>query len=87
MNLWINGAIGVTLALISIVYLEHIRKGCTSMHRYAPEIIALAIFGVMFNELVLIPRFGSDTASSITSTFFFCVILPLTVYMSSKRPK
>jgi hypothetical protein len=87
MSLWIIGAIGVTLALIGVAYLEHVRKGGSIMHRYAPAIIALAIFGVVFNELVLIPRFGSDAGTSITSTFIFCVILPLTVYLSNKRSK
>ena len=87
MSLWIIGAIGVTLALIGIAYLERIRKGGSGLHRYAPAVIAIAIIGVVFNELVLIPRFGYDAGTSINATFFFCIILPLTVYLSNKTHK
>jgi hypothetical protein len=86
-SFWIIAAIGVMVALLGVVYVENVRNGGLGMHKYAPAAIALALLGVAFNELVLIPRFGSDAGTSVTSAFFMCVILPLTVFLSDKRRK
>lgn len=87
MSVWITGAIGVTVALIGAAYFAHVRRGGSGMHRAAPAVLAVAVLVVAFNELVVIPTWGVEAGTKAASMFFMCVIFPVTVYLSSKRPR
>ena len=87
MSLWITGAIGVAVALIGVTYLKYVRNGVSEMHKASVLVISLAILSVAVNELVVIPVWGIETGTSVSSALFLCVILPLTAYLSTKRPR
>jgi hypothetical protein len=55
------------------------------MHKAAPAVIALAVLAVAVNELVVIPTWGVEVGTRAASAFFWCVILPASVYLSSRR--
>ena len=85
MSFWIIGAIGIAVVLIGIAYIEHVRGGESGMHRAAPVVIALAVLMVAVNELVVIPTWGVEASTRAASAFFWCVMLPASVYLSSRR--
>ena len=87
MNIWINGAIGVAVALLAAIYIVHVRRGGSGMHKATPAVIALAVLTVAVNELVVIPTWGIETGTRAASAFFWCVILPAAAYLSSRRTK
>jgi hypothetical protein len=86
-SLWITGAIGVVVALIGLTYLKYVRDGVSEMHRARALVIALAILSIAANELLVIPIWGVEAGTSVSSALFLCVILPLTAYLSTKRPR
>lgn len=85
MSAWIMGAIGVAVALMGAAYVAHVRRGGSGMHRAAPAVIALAVLAVAVNELVVIPARGVEAGTRAASAFFWCVILPVAAYLSSKK--
>ena len=87
MNVWITFAIGVLVALIGVAYNAYVRKDGSGMHKAAPLVIALAVLGVAVNELVVIPKWGVEAGTSVSSVFFWCLILPMAAYLSTKRAK
>ncbi|MFH2109720.1 MAG: hypothetical protein ABIJ47_00515 [Candidatus Bathyarchaeota archaeon] len=85
MSVWIIGAIGVAVALMGAAYVAHVRRGGLGMHRAAPVVIALAVLAVAVNEFVVIPTWGVEAGTTVSSAFFMCVILPIAAYLSSKK--
>ena len=82
-----TGAMGVAVALIAATYIAHVRIGGSGMHRAAPAVIALAVLTVAVNELVVIPAWGVEAGTRAASAFFWCVMLPASVYLSSRRTR
>ena len=87
MNVWISLAIGVLVALFGVVYYSKVRRGGSGMHRAAPVIIALAVLGIAINELVVIPQWGVEVGTSVSSVYFWCMILPLAAYLSTHKTR
>ena len=85
MSLWITGAIGIAVACIGITYIKFVKDKRPDMNRARVVVIALAILGIAFNELMVVPVWGVEAGNSVSSAFFMCVILPLAAYLGTKR--